>query len=122
MKAGAPHFSRENARHEEEPQGMERQKTQAFFSGGESGRDFHGIAELLNTWLPSHARFRSHLPMDVFLRLLLTSFLQPLATECFHHLLKLRSSRLVFQTCFQSFLTHVPILPGFCLLNESVIG
>lgn len=27
---GAPHFSRENTRHEEEPQGMERQKTTLF--------------------------------------------------------------------------------------------
>jgi len=30
VNAGPPHFSRENARHEEEPQGMERQKTTVF--------------------------------------------------------------------------------------------
>lgn len=63
----------------------------AFFSGGESGICFHGIANHCNTWLPSHNWFWCHFPVDVFLWLLLTSFLQSPATECFHHLLKLQA-------------------------------
>lgn len=101
--------------------GHEQTENHAFFSGQESGRCFHGIAENLNTWLPSHTWFSCHFPMDVFLQLLLTSSFQFLAMACFHHFLKPRISRPVFQTCFQSFLTHVPLLPGFCLLNESMI-
>lgn len=34
MNVGAPHLSRENARHEEERQGMESQKSKLFFCGG----------------------------------------------------------------------------------------